>query len=573
MRVLSRFVSLLLAAFFCGTASAQTPDAVRLQRAYERIDAFIAQHMREARTPGLALAVTNREGLLRVATFGFADLKARVTVTPDTLFEIGSISKSFTSVALLQLREEGKFDPHAPLTMYWPWFGAQSKFPPFTGHHLLSHTAGIPRDRDDIPSSPYSAWALRARVTGTPPGEHFAYSNVGYQTLGYLLERLDGKSYAEIIRQRILDRLGMTKTEPVITFAARARMAVGYQLAYDDRPSHSSHPIVEAPWFEYGAGDGSVASTPAELAAYARMILNRGAAPQGRVLSEESFKLLTQPVGKAGENLHYGYGLFVENRGGRNLVWHTGGMVGYAAMLLTDTDAGIGVVVFVNGPGNPSRVGNFALDCVRAALRGEELPALPDPANPSAVKNAADYAGTFAASDGRQLNFAAEGERLLLVHGGERIALERRGTDRFYAPHPDFALFLLAFGRASGEKAAEKDKPGPVVEVSFGEDWYANERYSGPRAFSTPAEWNAYPGHYRTTNPWFSNFRVVLRKGKLWMITSGGGEEELVPLEPGLFRVDADEKSAERIRFDTVLEGKALRANVSGVDFYRVFTP
>jgi CubicO group peptidase (beta-lactamase class C family) len=557
---------LLLSSLFLVLAAspvAAQEEAVRLQRAFERLDEFVAQHMREQGTPGVALAATDREGLLRVATYGLADVKARIPVTPQTLFEIGSISKSFTAIALLQLRDEGRFDPQVPLTKYLPWFQIKTNYAPLTGHHLLTHSGGLPRDRDDIPSSLYSAFALRERSTGYAPGVRFAYSNVGYQVLGYLLEELDRRPYGDSILQRILKPLGMEATEATITHSTRNRLAVGYVPFYDDRPEHPAHPIVEAPWLEYGAGDGSIATTPADLAAYLRMLLNRGAGPQGRILSKESFEFLIQRAIKREENDHYGYGIVVRQEEGHTIIGHGGGMVGYSSMLLGDMNDGLGVVVFMNGPGDPDDVAEFGLRVLRAALNSHELPPLPPLESPTKVKNAADYAGTYAGSNGKKLNLVAEGEKLLLLHGGERIALERRSKDRFFVNHPDFAFYLLQFGR-------NKDKT--VVEATYGPDWYTNKRYQGPRQFKHPAQWQAYVGHYRTTDPWTSNFRLLLRKGKLWLALPSGGEMELVELEPGLFQVGTEE-TAERLRLDAIVNGKALRANLSGVDFYRTFTP
>jgi len=128
-------------------------------------------------------------------------------------------------------------------------------------------------------------------------------------------------------------------------------------------------------------------------------------------------------------------------------------------------------------------------------------------------------------------------------------------------PHADFALFLLGFGRDGGK----------VVEANHGPGWYPGERYTGPRSFDYPREWDAYPGHYRTPNPWEPNFRIVVRKGKLLFLTAEG-EEAVTPLEGGLFRVGED-YSAERLRFNTILDGKALQANLSGIPYGRFFAP
>jgi len=119
------------------------PATDRFQAAYRRLDEFIARHMGEAGLPGMTLAIANRNGLLRTSQYGFADVKAGLKVAPETLFEIGSISKSFVALAVLQLAEEGKLDLHRPVTNYLPWLKTDSKFAPFTTHHLLSHTAGL----------------------------------------------------------------------------------------------------------------------------------------------------------------------------------------------------------------------------------------------------------------------------------------------------------------------------------------------------------------------------------------------------------------------------------------------
>ena len=155
------------------------------------------------------------------------------------------------------------------------------------------------------------------------------------------------------------------------------------------------------------------------------------------------------------------------------------------------------------------------------------------------------------------------GNQLTQEHAGQRVVLEQRDTDMFYVGHPDFAGFLLEFGRQDNQ----------VVEAFHGSDWYTNDRYKGPMSFENPAEWNAFAGHYRAHNPGTSNFRVVLRKGGLAMVLPSGQSQELVPLGDSTFRIGEDEGSAERIRFDTLIDGQALRANFSGCDYYRALSP
>src|SRR5437868_9732065 len=557
-------LSLLLCSVSMAHAASQAANTSNLEQAYKLLDSYVAQQMKIQHIPGVSLAITDRHGLTHVATYGFADVQTRQPVTPETMFQIGSISKSFTAISLLQLRDEGKFDPQQPITKYLPWFSIHSNYRPITGHDVMTHTAGLPRDRDDVPSSMYQAAGVRDRWTVYAPGEHFAYSNVGFQIMGWLLQEITQEPLADTLRKRILHPLRMTHTEPIFTDDTYHKLAVGYAPLYDDRPHRWGNPLIEAAWQEYASGDGAIVSTPSDLAAYLRMLLNHGAGPQGRVLSEDGWKLLTQRAAKVpDEDAYYGYGIFSHDVDGHHFIGHSGGMIGYTTSMEGDLDQGIGVTVFENAPFGPEAISSFALKVMRAALTGSNLPALPDDSS-SKVKDAAAFQGAYTASDGRKLVLNAQGDQLVLDYKGQKITLETQGKDSFAVNHPDFALFPLRFGRQNGK----------VVEAFYGGDWYASDRYSGPRNFTVATDWEGYVGHYRASHPWFNNFRIVLRKDKLLLIAPGGEEMTLTPMQGGGFTA-ADEglPARERIFFDTPVHGKTLRAVLSGLSYYRFFTP
>jgi D-alanyl-D-alanine carboxypeptidase len=536
-----------------------------LQEGFVLLDSFVEERMRADNIPGLALALTDREKLLHVSLHGFADMGAQIPVTPDTLFEIGSISKSFTALALMQLVEDGKLDLHAPVTDYLPWFQVQSEHGPITVHHLLSHTAGLINGMDFSGGVDCEVYTLRETEATAAPGTLFHYSNIGYKALGLVLEGLLGRSYAEIIQERILEPLEMKATEAAIIDETRMRMAVGYEPLYDDRPRDPSHPLVPATWFEYYAADGSIAATVNDMAAYLRMLMNRGQGPATRVVSEESFALMTKRViemPEEEEGTSYGYGLVIGESDGRTLIGHGGGMVGYYSAILADMDDGLGIVVLTNGPGEPGDIARSALRLLCSVLHNQEPPSpIPVP-DPTQVENGIDYAGTYGAGP-KSFKLVVAGGRLIMHYRDETIALERRGSDCFFVPHRDFGLFLLRFGREEGQ----------VAEAFHGPDWYTGDRYAGPTNFDYPGEWESYAGQYRSYNPWYPNFRVVLRKGALVLIEHDGDEAPMVPLTDDLFRVGKDERSPERIRFDTILNGRALHARLSCCDFYRTDTP
>jgi CubicO group peptidase (beta-lactamase class C family) len=547
-----------------GAQRTRVPRRVAEQKtgALARLDEFIERHMSEAGAPGMTLALADRGGAVRASAYGFADTKAGARVTPETLFEVGSISKSFAAVALLQMLDEGRVDLQRPVAEYLPWLKLEQKHGAVTAHHLLSHTSGLP----GAPLLPESVAV--GLETVFKPGEKWVYANVGYLLVGLLIEALDRRPFADALAARVLKPLGMNHSSPLISNALRPRMAVGYAPEFEDRPFPSHGRLAEAPWVEVDTAAGGVASTAADMVAYLRMLLNRGAAGTRRLISENGFGLLTKPVIKApfrGEEASYAYGLWVsQNKEGATHLRHTGGMVAFSSSLDVDLTNGVAAFASVNASLSgyrPVAVTRYALELLNAERAGRELPAPPAaPPPPDEVKNAADYAGTYATPDGRQLVLSAEGSRLLLTNRGPAVALERSGgPDSFIVKHPEFELFRLVFTR-------EGDK---VTEAGHGADWYTNAAYKGPRTFEYPKEWDAYAGRFRHESAWYGSVRIVLRRGRLWL----EGEQELVALSDGSFSLGPPEETAERIRFLDADGGRALRMNVSSCIYYRTYMP
>jgi hypothetical protein len=185
-------------------------------------------------------------------------------------------------------------------------------------------------------------------------------------------------------------------------------------------------------------------------------------------------------------------------------------------------------------------------------------------APPEVIPGAAEFAGVYADSAGDRLSVEAAGERLWLVAGTTRLPLLRAGAvDQFVTPDSGWSRFPIRFGRQQGR----------VVELVHGGRWYAAAAYAGPRQFNVPAGWSAYTGHYRAQVPYYSNYRVVLRKGELLLVSPEGLEEPLAPIGGRDFRVGRDPRSGERVHFSDVISGRALRLNLSGTDYYRTMTP
>lgn len=527
-----------------------------------QVDAVVREWMAAERAPALQLAITDREGLVATRAYGYADLAAQRPLTDAELFEFGSIGKSFTAIICLQLAEDGVLDLHAPITQYLPWFEIPSRFAPITLHHLLTHTAGLINGSDFSPDPRYEVWALR-ESEASEPGVKARYSNAGYKLVGLLLERVTGQPYAQLVEERIFAPLGMTTAAGAITNASRTRMAVGYTAPFHDRPWRPEHGWSPATWFETNTADGCLLANAGELATYLRMLLNRGEYPGGRILSESSFALLTAPHTHFDADEPYGYGLGVHQKDGQPRVGHSGGMVGYISQMVGDPDAGIGVVALTNAMLDTGPIAEFALQSVVNTRRGAAPPAAPTPPE----VDLASYAGTYIGPRGL-VTIAAGPTGLTLTRGEERIALqipERGGRkDGFLADHPDFALAGVQFRRNDGDE---------VVEFVHGADWYRGERYDGPTEFETPAEWQAYVGHFTSHNPWFSDLRFGICKGQL-CVMYGGGAPQALASDGDRFRPANDPDGPEWFAFDTIVDGEALRVREAGGNaLYRFFTP
>ena len=527
--------------------------------------ATIEQALKHSSMPGLVIGITDRHELRKVIVHGYADLKARKPLTADSRFAIGSISKAFTAIALMQLSQEHRFDPHAPITRYLPSLVLHSRFSPITGHDLLSHTAGLPNYLPDSASSRYAAIELKDFEPSYAPGTHWWYSNTGFQLLGYALENIEHEPYTKILRRRVLDPVGMASTSAIIDDAERGRMVVSYvRWPYDGS-------FVEAPWFEYSAGDGSIVANVADMSAYVRFILNRGMGDKGRVLSESAFATLTTPVLE-----DYAYGLWVRNENGRTVVSHPGSIGGFHAAIEAHMEDGFGLV-FLCSASIDQDLEKWIVSTVTAAFEGAALPAPPAATAAPTEPDPRDYAGAFqlagskvSGAGGATLAFVVAEAHLFLESEHGNIPLERMGTDLFRATGDAAGLFPFVFGRGG------KEGKGKVTGLSQGDRWYAAEGYPDPIRPAAPEEYASYVGHFLNNGPEGPVARVFVRNGRLMMLLSEDEDAVAEPLEPlglGLFRIGKLDYSPERARFDTVIDGQALRLFVSGVPLYRKDIP
>ncbi len=539
---------------------ARAAGASRYEPVFALLDRYVGQYLIDMNAPGLTLALADASGVQRVVAYGLGNLALHRPLDVNELFHIGSITKSFTALVLLQLRDEGKLDLERPIASYLPALRLDPATRPITAHDLLTHGAALP-DGPLFPANP----ALRHRATAAP-GTCFHYCNMGYETLGLLIETLDKRSFADAVRARILVPLGMTSTEPVITFDILSRLADSYLSAVNDRPYPRQGPLAPAPAIVMTEASGSIASTARDMGAYLTMLINRGRSGSARIASDAGFKLFSSAhiaAEEFGPGASYGYGIAVDTIDGHARLRHTGGMVSFASALEVDLDSGVGVFASVNSMQGyrPRPVAGYALKLMRAVREEAPLPDPPAPQPALYVEKAHEYAGRYSAPHGRTLEVLAEGDRLYLVKGSARVALEPAlgVEDGFVVHDPEFSRYVLTFARQGVQYE------GPFVEAGWGPEWFAGTAYSGAKEFPVPAEWQRYPGHYRNEGPWIGSATVVIRRGKLWL----NGVVPLQAGEGGRFWLRDEPESPEWVSFEDVVNGRAMRLCFSGADLKR----
>ena len=234
------------AATFCVTLSISATGQVTGQAAVlSRIDSVVKAEMSRQKIPGVAVAIVSKGTVMMAKGYGEANVEHHVAVTPETVFESGSVGKQFTSTAVMLLVEDGKIGLEDPITKYFP--DAPASWAGITVRHLLTHTSGIPdyttdamdyrKDytEDDIEKI---AFGLKPEF---PPGSRWNYSNTGYVLLGIIIHKASGKFYGDVLRDRVFQPLGMKSARIISEADIVPHRAAGYDLVKGQLKTRSGY--------------------------------------------------------------------------------------------------------------------------------------------------------------------------------------------------------------------------------------------------------------------------------------------------------------------------------------------
>ena len=354
-----------------------------IETAIEFIQSFVPATMKRSRIPSVSLSILRGDEIEYATSLGSRDVERSLPATTDTLYGIGSCTKSFVAMGIMQLAEKGKLSLDDPVSKYVPLkIGLPSK--PITIHHLLTHSSGIP----NLGTSTIALHRGLGLETGIPwggiddfyrhingaggeiafePAQHFFYLNAGYRMLGHIIQEVSGKTFDAYITENILSPLDMRRT----TLSKQRFLKDSNRITpYVRKPDGSLMPtdfpypeVGENPDFAFIAAAGGVISSVHELMNYLSVNINQGIFEGKRLLSQESAKKMQTihierpPDPKLGVPFArhgYGYGWDVtEDFLGHKMVSHGGSILVSTAHLAFIPDQKIGVAMASNIAGFP----------------------------------------------------------------------------------------------------------------------------------------------------------------------------------------------------------------------------
>lgn len=416
-----QFAAIALA-LCAATVCAQEQDAARIERV-ARMNEIMSAYTKDNDFMGSVL-ISDGETVLLSRGYGLATVEWNIPDAPNVKFRIASMTKQFTAALVLQLQQEGRLKIGDPVRKYLP--EAPAAWEKITLANLLGHTSGLA----DFTNDPgFRTWQMSEhthqeeleKIEKLPldfePGTKFAYSNSNYEVLGMVLERVSGQPYEKLLRERLLDPVGMADTGLDSDELVLAKRAEGYRR--EGRSLVIARPeSMSVPW-----SAGGMYSTTVDLLKWERALFG------GKVLNGESLAAMTTP----GQG-NYGLGLFVEQKYGMRVVWHGGQIEGFNSYIAYIPERRIAIILLSNM--NGGAIYNVSDKLMQVALgKAVTLPS-DHRAAPIARDDLAKFTGVYDVDPGLSLTITLGPDGLEASGGGkDHVRLIYEGV---VAGHPQF---------------------------------------------------------------------------------------------------------------------------------------
>jgi CubicO group peptidase (beta-lactamase class C family)/D-alanyl-D-alanine dipeptidase len=543
--------------FACSRSAAQNASGDVLRKDYATIvDAlrpFIQREMSEKGLPALSIAVVDDQEIVWAQGFGMADPKIRKPATAETVYRVGSVSKLFTDIAIMQLVERGELNLDVPITNYLPEFKPRNPFgTPITLRQLMSHRSGLLREPPighyldpTEPSLAATVGSLNDTDLVFPPNLHTKYSNAAIAVVGYLLQVRSHEPYAKYLRTSLLGPMGLRHSsfEPdpqVVGNLAKAEM-----WTYDGLD-------FEAPTFQLGTGPaGGLYSTVNDLGHFVSVLLAQGRTNGGFLLKPATLEQMWSPQFSSSGGSVFGLGFLMQSLDGHRMVGHDGSIYGFATTVDVLPDDKLGVVVFATKDVSNPVTDRIAREALRLALARRAggpltLPPVTSPVLPDLGRRLVGRYGT--GHDAVDIVYLDGRLTLLRVDGGAQLELRKLGEDLIVDGTTGYGM-----------------KVTPVADgIRIDSQILLKAPVSKPP--STPAEWEGLIGEYG----WDHNVLYVFEKdGLLNVLIEWTEYDALNQISGDVFKFTSRQYVGERAVFTRDASGYGTQVQISGIIFKR----
>ena len=531
-------LTLLLPLLFVFTACSTPPPvpndlpAGDLRYLAQYFDWYFPRALAKHNVPGVSVALVDGDRVLWSKGYGFADQEREVPATPQTVYQVGSITKLLTATAVMQLVERGGLNLDAPVNSYLPEFSIQSRWdktPQLTLRQMLSHHAGLPTYylKGFFSRQPLTELvsSLQHEHLAYPPEKIFNYSNLGPDIAGRVLEQMSTRSYEEYMQTTLLAQLGMRHSSFEID-RVRPNLARGYIK----RAAADTMTIRDVP-------AGGLYSNVEDLARFMRCILGEGTIDGQQVLKRETLQaMLTPQYPELALNFgqRFGLGWFLSGlplEGVGTVAWHNGGTKAFLSQMIVLPEKRLGVVVIANADSGGTMVYEAAEEVLRMALQAREGRLTPPASTPPPEVTIAsalldNYAGDYSLM-GALAHVERDGQRLQFKVLGHTLELVPLSETRFRARYRLLGLIPITI-------------PFPPIEFVRNEGrtfFLMRDRGIAITAEKVPEytvseAWRQRAGDYRLINPdseYLVNVeqtKLVVENDKIYMLVRIAGIED-----------------------------------------------
>ena len=513
------------------TAEAQTLTPKQMTAEFDKL--LSAQY--KPGEPGCAALVAIKGQIIYKKAFGMANLELNVPMQPDMVFRIGSITKQFTAIAILQLMEQGKLSLQDEITRFIPDYPTQAH--KITIEHLLTHTSGIKSytsvpDFDKYVKEDLKPGEAVDKFKNQPmefaPGTKFNYNNSGFFLLGYIIEKITGKTYQEYIEENFFKPLGMTNS----LYGSDSKIIKN--RAYGYKPDGNGFANADYLSMLLPFSAGSIMSTVEDLYKWNRALISY------KLVKKETLeKAFTEYKLSNGKGTSYGYGWFLRKLQGSPTIEHGGGINGYLTDAIYLPAEDVFVAVFSNSTGKSP---DLVSEKIAAVAIGKPLNYKEIPVDKAALEQ---YTGVYEDEDSNQGMITVDSMQLYSQRsGGQKNKISPFARDKFFFQN---SFATITFNRNISDNVTD----AVVEERGISTIWRKTDKPLPVHAEInvTPEVLSRYIGEYKLA-PGFI-LTVTVEEGRIFTQATGQEKVEVYAESETKFFLKVVEASIEFVKDDT----------------------